>query len=465
MTAEWIIVETLAVFVESLAKVYFLNSQLPKKSGFRGFFALLSSVLISWGLVGTFAGVNQIVYDVTDIVITAVFVYLLTDASIERKIFNVFLVVAIPFAATMVGAGMVNLVFDTTFSHTLYNQDTSRLLSILFIKAIELMTFVLISKKQLFGGSTGRTPAIVLMVNSVLCIIIEFLLWALLRAGSKAEADRLLVAMSVCALPILIAGFVMYDIFARLERQKSELSNRLQRSDMEMTFREEVKNMHTDLQKWRHEYKNHLIAIGGYIASGEQSEALRYLEKVAGAQLIAKPLITTNNQALDAVINSKLWLAKTRGIDVSAQSAFPESGGIKRMTDGDLCSIIGNLLDNSIESCDRMAETDKKFLTLELLVKGNNLFLMIYNSYIGEIKRDGELFISSKGSPYNGIGLKYVDSIIGRYGGYASREYNNGVFSTQVMIPLLEPNGGTYRAKNHRLLYRLLDKGRARFER
>ncbi|MDR1299515.1 MAG: ATP-binding protein [Oscillospiraceae bacterium] len=247
----------------------------------------------------------------------------------------------------------------------------------------------------------------------------------------------------------------MYDLFSKLERRNIELSNKAQRANAEITFNNEIKAMHADLQIWRHEYKNNLIAIRGHIESGDLPGAIDYIDSLAGNQIIGRPMIHTGNPAIDAVTNSKLWLAQSRGIYVSAQSLFPDSG-VARVTEGDLCSIIGNLLDNCIEACGRVTEGERKFINFELLVKGDNIFLSIYNSYSGKILRDGEDFLTVKDRPYGGIGIKYVDSILAEYEGYALREYNNGVFATQVMIPLLDPKGDYKRVTRHKWYNRIL---------
>jgi sensor histidine kinase regulating citrate/malate metabolism len=257
----------------------------------------------------------------------------------------------------------------------------------------------------------------------------------------------------------------MYDLFAKLERRNIESSNKFQRTDIEATFQNEIKAMHADLLTWRHEYKNNLIAIRGHIESGDVTGALDYLDSLAGTQSAGKILIHTGNAAVDAIVNSKLWFAKSRGIYVNAQSLFPE-GGVARVSEGDLCSIIGNLLDNSIEACGRMPEGERRFINFELLVKGDNIFLSIYNSYTGKIAQDGEEFLSSKRKPYGGgIGIKYVDSILAKYEGYAMREYNNGVFFTQAMIPLLDPKGDYKRVTRHKWYNRILGNLRAYFAR
>jgi hypothetical protein len=460
MSFEWIIIEALAVLVENFIKVFFLNRQFSRKYDSYIPTIILWLLLTGWGLFATFGNISQVIYDITGYVILFAGAFFIVNAALLRKIFAVFLIIALSYASSLIGAGVVSLLFERSFNHTLYNQDISRLLAIIFVKTFQVVVFLSISRKHPFKLDVSSTPALVLIFNSVLCLVTVFLLWVFI-GSSTAEVDNsgIIIAASVCSLFILIGTFIMYDLFSSLERHNIELSKKSQRSDIETTFQNEIRNMHADLQTWRHEYKNNLIAIRGYVESEDLPGALDYIEKLAGAQLIGKTMIRTGNPALDAVINSKLWLAQSRGITVSAQSAFPE-GGIARVTDGELCSIIGNLMDNSIEACDRMPEGMRKFITFELLVRESNLFLSIYNSFSGKIARDGEEFLTAKNRPHGGIGIKYVDSILAKYEGYALREYNNGVFATQVMIPLLDPKGDYKRVTRRKWYHRILGRRR-----
>jgi sensor histidine kinase regulating citrate/malate metabolism len=197
-----------------------------------------------------------------------------------------------------------------------------------------------------------------------------------------------------------------------------------------------IKGLHNELQKWRHEYKNNLIVLSGYISNGDTAEALAYIETIVEVSAISNPLISTNNTALDAVINTKLWHAKDQGIDVRAQSIYSESATIQ-IAANDLCSIIGNLLNNAIEACDRMEREDHhRFLTFKLVFENNNLIIVIENSYTGKISRFGKAFFSSKRSSFDGIGLKYVDTTIKKYEGYMTCEYDGSLFSAKVMLPM-----------------------------
>ena len=147
--------------------------------------------------------------------------------------------------------------------------------------------------------------------------------------------------------------------------------------------------------------------------------------------------LNTGNIVLDSVVSSKLWLAQSRDIDVSLQAVYPENHPIN---DNDLCAIIGNLLDNAIEACDRITDAaSTKFISLTILVKGKNLVVSLSNSFNNEIKREGERYLTLKEGRFHGMGIAHVDSIVSKYQGHVIRENNHGVFETHIMLPLIPP--------------------------
>ena len=101
-------------------------------------------------------------------------------------------------------------------------------------------------------------------------------------------------------------------------------------------------------------------------------------------------------------------------------------------------AIVGNLLDNAIEACERMGEEDgKRFIEFSLLVKGRNMVLIIGNSFNGELKRSGNRYLSMKRGSFHGIGLKHVDSIVEKYSGQIVRDVKGRFFETCVVLPIL----------------------------
>jgi sensor histidine kinase regulating citrate/malate metabolism len=135
---------------------------------------------------------------------------------------------------------------------------------------------------------------------------------------------------------------------------------------------------------------------------------------------------------IDAILNSKLSLAKSKKISINAKAAVPKDIAVSEV---DLCVIVGNLLDNAIEACMRVEGRAGRFIRVYMDMKRDDLYLSVTNSSGGKIsKRDGR-YDSGKGASH-GFGLQRVDKIVKKYEGYIKRRDEEGAFTTEIMLPL-----------------------------
>jgi sensor histidine kinase regulating citrate/malate metabolism len=58
------------------------------------------------------------------------------------------------------------------------------------------------------------------------------------------------------------------------------------------------------------------------------------------------------------------------------------------------------------------------------------------NSAKGRRKKKGRIYESTKDGSYHGFGLMRIDKVVERYHGYLERQDEEGVFATEVMLPL-----------------------------
>ena len=105
------------------------------------------------------------------------------------------------------------------------------------------------------------------------------------------------------------------------------------------------------------------------------------------------------------------------------------------ISDTELCIILGNLLENAIEACNRMKSTER-FITFKLSMASTSiLVIQISNSYEGVIRQtpDGT-FLSSKVRDRKGIGLASVLSTTEKYNGIARIEYPDHTFKVSLLL-------------------------------
>ena len=105
------------------------------------------------------------------------------------------------------------------------------------------------------------------------------------------------------------------------------------------------------------------------------------------------------------------------------------------MSDIDLCIVIGNLFDNAIEASLALPE-EERLIRLYMDIKNTQLYMCLTNfTSVKKLKKQGGRYVTTKGEGH-GFGLVRVDDIIERYGGYISRNSEDGAFTTEIMLPV-----------------------------
>ena len=217
-------------------------------------------------------------------------------------------------------------------------------------------------------------------------------------------------------------GFLTKKIDKRIASYQQEL--------LETHYRE-VDNMYRQIRGWRHDYRNHIQTMKAYAASEDWEAIKRYLDLLDDDLTTVDTVIKTGNPMTDAILNSKISLAKSKDINVIADAHIPVK---LKTSEIDLCCIIGNLFDNAIEACERLP-VDQRMIRVYMDMRNTQLYLSFTNLTAGKkLKKEGKLFRSTKGENH-GFGLVRMDAIIERLDGYISRNSEDGAFTTEILLP------------------------------
>jgi len=195
----------------------------------------------------------------------------------------------------------------------------------------------------------------------------------------------------------------------------------------------EVQHMYDQMRGWRHDYHNHIQAMQAFLALGQIDQHQEYLNKLNADLTSVDTVIKTGNVMVDAILNSKISIATDHSINVNAKAAVPEALAISEI---DLCVIIGNLLDNAIEACAQIPETGGRFIRVYIGRHKSMLYISVSNATHGRPKKHEGRFGSTKNSPSHGFGLIRIDRIAAKCGGFINRQFEDGIFATEVTLPL-----------------------------
>ncbi|MBE6884694.1 MAG: sensor histidine kinase [Ruminococcaceae bacterium] len=203
--------------------------------------------------------------------------------------------------------------------------------------------------------------------------------------------------------------------------------------DLIETHYAEVENMYRTMRGWRHDYRSHIQTLKSFAVSGDMDSIQSYLNLLDTDLSTVDTVIKTGNKMTDAIINSKISLARARSIPVKADAHVPVALTVSEL---DLCIILGNLFDNAIEASLTLPE-EERMIRLYMDIKGSQLYISLTNltAQKKQTKQNGR-FLSTKGTGH-GFGLVRIDDIIERYGGYLSRNSEDGAFTTEILLPQL----------------------------
>ncbi|MDO4317695.1 MAG: GHKL domain-containing protein [Lachnospiraceae bacterium] len=193
----------------------------------------------------------------------------------------------------------------------------------------------------------------------------------------------------------------------------------------------EVENMYRQMRGWRHDYRNHIQAMKAYAALGDWDALQAYLNELDTDLSAVDMVVKTGNAMADAILNSKISLARTKGITVLADAHVPLA---LRISELDLCVILGNLFDNAIEASMALPEQERQ-IRIYMDMKNTQLYISFTNFTAGKKqKKIGKRFLTTKGEGH-GFGLLRIDQIVERLDGYLSRNSEDGAFTTEILLP------------------------------
>ncbi len=226
---------------------------------------------------------------------------------------------------------------------------------------------------------------------------------------------------------LVLAAYLLYLLYERIyERRITAYQNKLLKNEVE-----EVHNLYLTMRGWRHDYHNHMQSLKAYLAMDSLKEAKEYLDKLEQELDDINLLFDTGNLNADAVLNSKISLAVKKGIRVDYKAKVPKT---LTVSDIDLCVVLGNLIDNAVEACEKV-EKSGQFIRLYIGTLQKQLYVSVSNATNEHVRKLDEEYITAKRGNH-GHGMKRINRIVEKYGGFINRKNEPGVFVTEIMLPL-----------------------------
>lgn len=224
-----------------------------------------------------------------------------------------------------------------------------------------------------------------------------------------------------CVLFLVINGYCIYFWYdvASNQRLKHRLELMKQQNESIHQYYEDLEENYSQSRKIIHDIRNHIHVL-------EQSQKLdqtqSYFEDVHTMLNALGLHYYTDNRMLNIVLNHKL-----KGL--SPKQVKCAIGGIDLdfLSDIDITTIFSNLLDNSLEACEKMEDF---FIRLKGDRIHDFLVIKIQNPYLGQYEPGRTMK-----SGHEGLGLENVRQTLKTYHGELKIDCQDNLFSVTLVFP------------------------------
>lgn len=271
--------------------------------------------------------------------------------------------------------------------------------------------------------------------------MIRFIFWKELRpdVDSKIKGiplyiiwDALWLFVAINSLLIshdtaFIGGLllVLYTMRGTQKMQTVEVKNQLVSDEYNR-----LNEMNLEIQYLRHDWKNHLLAMNSMMDNQQYDDLKMYLGDLQKDITVDHTNMVSGNSMVDAILRQKTEVAKEKQIDVQVNCDYME--GIK-VSEKDICIILANLYDNSIEAAGYVKENP--WIRINIARNGDMLMVKFSNNYVKKPRKVLDKFMSGKkDTDLHGYGLLSVRNTLKKYSGDLDTEYDGEKFVATVTI-------------------------------
>nr|WP_288828823.1 GHKL domain-containing protein [uncultured Clostridium sp.] len=183
--------------------------------------------------------------------------------------------------------------------------------------------------------------------------------------------------------------------------------------------------------KLRHDFRHHLRTLMTLAGEGHCEELENYIRGITEINEGTRLGRLTDNIELDALVQYYNSLAQSAGIQFRARLSLPK---VLNFPIVDLCGLLGNLMENAVEACQRQ-QTGDKTIFIAGRTQDGQLEFVVDNSFNGELKTRGGKYLSSKRNGF-GLGISSVLETVERYDGAINLYDDEKGFHAEVSLPL-----------------------------
>ncbi len=329
--------------------------------------------------------------------------------------------------------------FGTSLSFVLANMignnsnEVSSLLK-LFIQLIILLITIVIRRKI---DLKRNLSALSIIPRYIFILIISAVIFlSALSSLISFSTDNIIIKNNILTMIVIILTIVFICIIASLilnviaKQHFTALSQMMEKQvELQISHYNEIEKMNYEINRFRHDYSNHLQSILSLVQMGECSMAEEYILKLKKVKFEpAATIFYTGNRLADAILTNKSSLLD-EGSRIEYSGIMPLS-----VENVDLCVILSNSLDNAIEACRELSSSS--VISIYATSQQGYFVLSIKNPTACSDKFYDIPVTTKPEKEHHGMGLRNIESVVKKYDGQMKIKCENGFFELMITMKI-----------------------------
>lgn len=225
--------------------------------------------------------------------------------------------------------------------------------------------------------------------------------------------------------------------YIKEENQKKEALRIITyEADLSIRYSDSLKSRVDEVRRIKHDMSDHLNIISMLYDQGDFEKMKNYICDIRKAISDISPLSYSDNIIADYLLMNFSEQAKASCVTYEAKAIIGENVGI---SDGELCSLVSNIIKNAIEACERIPLNKERFLKFTMYKKDNKLIVKCDNTCVPRtviLEDDSHLKTVKKDKSSHGFGISIIRNICEKHGGAVVFDLVDSIFKLKAVIPL-----------------------------
>lgn len=434
--------DSLSMLFASMIDVYimydFFDAYFERKSDWeKRFRRIIAFLIVSFCifLVNTWGNsyLNLIFY----LVLNWIFISTVFQTETGTRLIFFFIAVIVAVGCEFLFGIMLSIPWNTNQKNSVVN--LSKIPWHIF--TMKLLNFILLSIIKQFFGNCPKTIHKKKFL-SYLCIPIACLgIMILTYYSGIGDGNTFYFKAMLCGIfaLILLGNIAVFNVFNRYLAglyENAEQKIIISHQSMELKYYRQVEKMDKRYQEFMHDMRHYLKTIGELAQANENQHIVSILQDMhieLERNVMEK---YTDHTVLNIILSEKQALAQQYGgkLDIYIEPEIV----LMHISDVDMVGMLSNLLENALQA---IRDTEDKSIHVRIYSENEGSFIIfkIVNRYCGELKNTPSGFASTKKEEgHHGIGLKSVQHMAEKYGGYLECIAEEDYFIAVLLLPVTD---------------------------